>query len=112
MSYDPGLAQRIRELLIGRTGITERQMFGGLAFLIDGKMFVGIRNATLMARVGVERHQDALALAHVRKMDFTGRPMKGYVYVDPPGLTEDRDLHAWVIWCADHVAALPLKKTP
>ena len=110
MSFDPGLAQRVREVLAQRQGITERRMFGGLAFLVDGKMFVGIRDGTLMARVGVERHQDALAQPHVRKMDFTGRPMKGYVYVDPPGLAEDRELQAWVSWCVAHVSALPQKQ--
>jgi TfoX N-terminal domain len=110
MSYDVGLAQRVREVLGDRPGLSERAMFGGLAFLIDGKMFVGIRGSTLMARVGAERYQDALAVAHVRKMDFTGRPLKGYVYVDPPGLGKDKDLQAWVLWCASHVATLPAKK--
>lgn len=61
------------------------------------------------ARVGVARYADALALAHVREMNFTGKPMNGYVYVDPPGLVEDSDLAAWVSWCADHVAGLPAK---
>jgi TfoX/Sxy family transcriptional regulator of competence genes len=111
MAYDTGLAQRIREVLTDRHDVSERAMFGGLAFLVDGKMFVGIRGSNLMARVGAERHGDALAVAHTRPMDFTGRPMKGYVYVDPPGLTEDRDLTAWVQWCVAYVAALPAKKT-
>jgi TfoX/Sxy family transcriptional regulator of competence genes len=110
MAYDLGLAQRIREVLDTRPGITERRMFGGLAFLVDGKMFVGVQDATLMARVGPERHQDALAVPHVREMDFTGRPMKGYVYVDAPGLAEDHDLRAWVQWCAAFAAALPAKQ--
>ncbi len=110
MAYDSGLAQRIREALADRQGITERKMFGGLAFLIDGKMFVGVQDSVLMARVGPERHQDALAVANVREMDFTGRPMKGYVYVDPPGLAEDRDLNNWVQWCANFVASLPAKQ--
>ena len=84
-------------------------MFGGLAFLLDQKMFVGILGSALMARVGPERHLDALAVPHVREMDFTGRPMKGYVFVDAPGLAEDKDLEAWVSWCADYVARLPAK---
>ena len=110
MAYDSGLAQRVREVLGERPGLTERAMFGGLAFLVDGKMFVGIRNSTLMARVGPERHEDALAVAYARQMDFTGRPMKGYAYVDPPGLREDQDLKAWIHWCVSYVAALPAKK--
>ena len=109
MAYDTAIAQRVRDILERRPGISERPMFGGLAFLIDGKMFVGILGSALMARVGVERHADALNVPHVRQMDFTGRPMKGYVYVDEPGLREDRNLKAWVQWCADYVAALPAK---
>ena len=110
MAYDPGLAQRIREILDQQSGLTERKMFGGLAFLLEGKMFVGIQGSTLMARVGSERYQDALAVPHVREISFNGRPMKGYVYVDSPGLTEDRDLAAWVSWCAGYVARIPAKK--
>ena len=109
MAYDEGLAQRVREALGSRSSVSERKMFGGLAFLLDGKMFVGISGSKLMARVGRERYQDALALPHVREMSFTGKPMQGYVYVDPPGLAEDKDLAAWVSWCASHVAALPEK---
>jgi TfoX/Sxy family transcriptional regulator of competence genes len=110
MAYDPGLAQRIREALGQRSDVSERAMFGGLAFLVDGKMFVGIRDSSLMARVGPERHSDALAMPGVRVMDFTGRPMKGYVYIDPPALADDRDLAAWVSWCVQYVAQLPAKK--
>ena len=110
MAYDAGLARRIREVLEGRPEITERPMFGGLAFLVDGKMFVGIQGAILMARVGPQRYADALNLPHVRPMDFTGRPMKGYVYVDEPALADERNLQAWVGWCVNHVAALPAKK--
>jgi TfoX/Sxy family transcriptional regulator of competence genes len=110
MAYDPGLAQCVREVLGKRAGISERAMFGGLAFLVDGKMFVGIRESSLMARVGPERHADALAMPSVRVMNFTGRPMKGYVYIDPPAIAEDRDLEAWVSWCVQYVARLPSKQ--
>jgi len=110
MAYDRGLAQRVREVLVGRPGISERAMFGGLAFLVDGKMFVGIRNSSLMARVGPERHDDALAMPNVRAMDFTGRPMKGYAYIDPPAISADQDLRSWVLWCVEFVSQLPQKK--
>ncbi len=110
MAYDPGLAQRVREILSDREGISERRMFGGLAFMLHGHMFAGISGTDLMARVGAERHQDALALPHVRPMDFTGRPMKGYVFVSADGVAEDHDLQAWVDWCAGFVACLPPKK--
>jgi hypothetical protein len=106
MAFDEALAQRVREALASGESVSERRMFGGLAFLVDGKMF----GSKLMARVGKERYQDALALPHVREMNFTGKPMNGYVYIDPPGLTEDRDLLAWVSWCVDYVASLPAKK--
>lgn len=109
MAYDPDLAQRVRDALGQWPGISERKMFGGLAFLVDGKMFVGISGSKLMARIGIERYQDALALPNVREMSFTGRPMKGYVYVDPPALESSRDLEAWVTWCVKFVAALPQK---
>lgn len=111
MAYDEGLAQRVREALEGQSGITERRMFGGLALLVDGKMFVGISGSKLMARVGAERYEDALAVPHVRQMDFTGKPMVGYVYVEPLGLARDEDLQAWVSWCVSHVASLPAKKS-
>jgi TfoX/Sxy family transcriptional regulator of competence genes len=110
MAFDEGLAQRVREALEGRVGITERRMFGGLAFLVHGKMFVGISGSKLMARVGAERYHDALAQPHVREMDFTGKPMKGYVYVEPLGLERDDNLTAWVSWCVTYVESLPDKK--
>ena len=109
MTYDLALAQRVRDVLGQRAGLSERAMFGGLAFLADGKMFVGISGSKLMARMGREHYEDALAMQDVREMAFTGRPMKGYVYVDPPALADDKDLHAWVIWCINYVTALPQK---
>ena len=110
MAFNAVLAQRVRKIVRSRSGISERQMFGGLAFLVDGKMFIGIRDSSLMARVGRERHDDALAMPHVRVMDFTGRPMKGYVYLDPPAIKADQALAAWVNWCVEYVARLPEKK--
>jgi TfoX/Sxy family transcriptional regulator of competence genes len=109
MAFDSGLAERVREALDDCVGVTERRMFGGLAFLIGGKMFIGIRDASLMARVGPDRHADALAMPNVWVTDFTGRPMKGYVYVDPPAIAADGDLKSWVLWCAQVVAHLPKK---
>lgn len=110
MAFDPALAQRVREVLGDRLGITERKMFGGLAFLVEGKMFIGIRNSSLMARVGPERYEEALATPGIRVMDFTGRVMKGYVYIDPPAIAAKKDLRAWVMWCVEYVAKLPKKR--
>lgn len=112
MAFDPGLAQRVREVIGDRADVSERRMFGGLAFLVDGKMFVGVQDSTLMARVGPERHDDAMSMPHVRVMDFTGRPMRGYVYLDPPAIEDDAALAKWVNWCLAYVAALPLKPKP
>jgi TfoX/Sxy family transcriptional regulator of competence genes len=109
MAFDQGLAQRVRESLNDSAGVTERRMFGGLAFLLHGHMFVGIVGSTLMARVGPQHQEQALAAPHVRPMDFTGRPMKGYVYVDPEGLAEDQDLEKWVHACAEFANTLPPK---
>ncbi|WP_369959963.1 TfoX/Sxy family protein [Pseudomonas benzenivorans] len=94
MAYDEGLAERLREALQGQADITERKMFGGMAFMVRGHMCVGILGDVLMARVGPGAYEQALALPHVRPMDFTGRPMRGYVFVDPPGIAEDADLAA------------------
>lgn len=110
MPYDEGLAERLRETLQSPQNITEKKMFGGLAFLSRGYMFVGIVGDVLMARVGPEYYEHALSRPHVRKMDFTGTPMKGYVYVDPPGIEKDSVLSEWVHRCQTFVQSLPPKK--
>lgn len=109
MAYDEGLAERIRRGLRGRKGVAERRMFGGIAFMFDGNMALGIVGDALMARVGPARHADALALPHVRPMDFTGRPMRGYVYVDAPGIATDEALGNWITACSAFVGTLPPK---
>ncbi len=95
MAYDEKFAQRIRVALHTTRNITERKMFGGIAFMLNGKMFCGIATKALMLRLGPEGATAALKRAHVRPMDFTGRPMKGYVYVDQPGL-KGAALAAWI----------------
>lgn len=109
MAYSEQLAQRIREALAGNRAITEKKMFGGLAFLSRGLMVVGVSGTSLMARVGKEQYEDSLRKKHVRPMDFTGRPMKGYVYVDAPGLDSDEQLKFWLDRCERFVATLPPK---
>ena len=109
MAFDEGLAQRVREVLGARPHVTERRMFGGLAFLLEGRMFLAVSDVGLMLRLGAERYREALAREHVREMDFTGKPMKGYVYVDLPALQRDSDLAGWVAWSVDYVAGLPPK---
>jgi TfoX N-terminal domain len=111
VAYDEALAVRIRDALAGDTAVTEKRMFGGIAFLRRGLMFVGVSGSTLMARVGKPHYADSLARKHVREMDFTGRSMQGYVYVDPPGITTDEQLRFWLSRCRDFVASLPPKAT-
>ena len=110
MSYDEGLAERVREVLQDDRGISERKMFGGIAFMTRGYMFVGIVNDILMARVGPDAYEETLKLPHVRVMDFTGKPMRGYVFVDPPGFERDADLADWIERCHAFVQSLPPKR--
>ena len=112
MAYDHGLAERLRALLDERPGTTEKEMFGGLAFLHEGKMFVGIVKDELLVRVGRDAHDAAILEPHARTMDFTGRPMRGYVFVAPEGFAEDQTLREWVERAAAHVATLPAKRAP
>ena len=84
-------------------------MFGGLAFMLSGNMLCGIAGDSLMARVGPRRYEEALARPHAREMDFTGRPLRGFVYVAPEGFESDADLAAWVRICEDFVGTLPPK---
>jgi TfoX/Sxy family transcriptional regulator of competence genes len=96
MPFDEHLADRIRAVLRDRTDVTERKMFGGLAFLIRDHMTVGIVGRDLMVRVGAAQFETALAQPHARPMDFTGRPSKGMVYVSPAGLRTERSLSRWI----------------
>ena len=110
MAYDEELAKRIRRVLENERGTGEKKMFGGLAFLIDGNMCCGIVGERLMLRVGPERHERALAKPHVKPMDFTGRPLKGMVYVDPEGL-RGANLKRWISWGLEFTRALPAKRS-
>ena len=96
MAYNEDLADRIRIALEARAGVVEKKMFGGLTFMVDGHMCCGVIQDTLMVRVGPDAHEDALAEPHARPMDFTGRALKGMVYVGPGGLQPDAALGRWV----------------
>jgi TfoX/Sxy family transcriptional regulator of competence genes len=109
MAYDEGLAGRLRDLLRQHNNVTEKKMFGGLAFMLDGHMFVGILGDRLMARVGPSGYAETLRQPHASEMDFTGKPMKGYVYIAPGGFESDQDLENWVTICAKFVSSLPPK---
>jgi TfoX/Sxy family transcriptional regulator of competence genes len=109
MAYDEQLAERIRGVLRGRDNVTERKMFGGIAFMIGGNMAVGVTRDELMVRVGPDAHDEALAQPHVRVMEMGNRPMRGMVNVAPAGIAADADLARWVNVGADLAAALPPK---
>ncbi|RSM87939.1 RNA methyltransferase [Kibdelosporangium aridum] len=106
MAYDEGLATRLRDLL---PALTEKRMFGGLAFLLNGNMTVGILGEALIVRLDVDEAADALTEPGARPFDFTGRPMKGWLMVDPEGHAEDDDLCRWVDRAIDFVGSLPPK---
>lgn len=109
MAYDEALADRVRDALAPRADVTERKMFGGIAFMLGGNMAVGVIGDDLMVRLEPSDADKALAEPHARPMDFTGRPMKGMVFVDPGGTEADVDLAAWIEAGADFAASLPPK---
>jgi hypothetical protein len=107
MGYDEGVAQRLREALAHRDDVVEKKMFGGLAFMVAGHMCCGVVDDTLMARVGPDAYEQALARPEARVMDFTGLPLRGFVYVGPAGFESDAALAGWVDLCARFVGGLP-----
>jgi len=109
MPYSEELAERIRELIGGRDGVGERRMFGGIAWMVNGHMACGTLGEDLMVRLSHEDAERALAEPHVGPMDFTGRPMRGFVTVHAAGIAEEEDLARWVDAGASHAASLPPK---
>ena len=109
MAYDEGVAQRLREAYPERAQVAEQRMFGGIAFMVSGHMTCGVIGDTLMVRVGPEQYAQALKKPHARKMDFTGKPLNGFVYVAPPGFESDEDLASWVKLSLSFVSSLPPK---
>jgi TfoX/Sxy family transcriptional regulator of competence genes len=109
MAFDEALADRIREVLASQPGLSERKMFGGIAFMLAGNMAVGVIGEDLMVRLDPADAEKALAEPHARPMDFTGKPAKNMVYVDPQGTASDKDLAAWVEAGADYASSLPPK---
>ena len=109
MAYDKLLAERVSLAVGTRLNVTTKSMFGGLAFLLDGKMFCGITRNDLMVRIGPAHYAAALSEAHVRPMDFTGRPMTGYVFVAPAGSGTVCNVEKWVERSLAFVASLDHK---
>lgn len=109
MAYDENLAARIRDELASRDDVTERKMFGGIAFMVGGNMCCGVAGDDVMLRLGVDAAEAALEDPHARPMDFTGRPMAGYVFVAPAGTATPADLRRWIDRAVAFVSTLPPK---
>jgi TfoX/Sxy family transcriptional regulator of competence genes len=95
MAYDERLAARVRALLVDRTDVSERKMFGGLTFMVADHMCCGVNGDELIVRLDPDSEDDALARPHARPMDFTGRPMRGFVAVRAEGL-KGAQLNRWL----------------
>ena len=111
MAYDEDLAHRIRELVAGEPGLTEKQMFGGLAFLINGNMSVSARGqGGLLLRVAPEQTDELVSRPHARRFEMRGREMDGWLRVDPAGAKTKRDLERWVSIGVAYARSLPPKR--
>jgi TfoX/Sxy family transcriptional regulator of competence genes len=109
MAYDENLAARIRDLLGPRADLEAKKMFGGLCFLIGGNMACGVLNRDFIAKVDPERHDALLEKPGARPFDFSGRPMKGILYVGPDGVKAAKDLRFWVELSLAHALSKPPK---
>ncbi len=109
MAYDEDLAARIRKVLGSGSAVTEKKMFGGVTFMLRGQMCCGVVKDNLVVRLHPEEYEQALAESHARLMDFTGRPLKGFVYVGPAGYQTDKALERWVGRAVCFVSSLPPK---
>ena len=109
MAYDEALALRVRRVLADRRNIGETKMFGGICFMLNGNMLCGVDRARLMFRVGRDQAGEALSRVGARPMDITGKPMAGFVFVDP-AQCDARRLKSWIALAENYVGALPARK--
>ena len=109
MAYDEQLAERVRKVLKRRKGFSERKMFGGICFMLGGNMCCGVTTSELILRLGPDGSAKALQDPFTREMDFTGRPMKGMIYVESEGYEPEGNLKEWVRRAARFAASLPVK---
>jgi TfoX N-terminal domain len=109
MAYDENLARRIRAEIGPMPVLVEKKMFGGTGFLVRGNMACGVHGTDMIVRVGPARYDEALARPHVKVFDMTGRPMSGWVMVDPAGVASDDDLRGWVQQGMEYALSLPAK---
>src|SRR5512132_3355102 len=109
MAFDEAVAGRIREALAGAPDVVEKRMFGGIAFMVRGNMCCGVIGDRLMLRVGPVGYEAALSRPHAKPMDFSGRPMKGMVYVEAAGFASAGDLKGWIGRAMAFALLLPAK---
>ncbi len=109
MAYNECLAERVRGILTKHPTLAERRMFGGISFMLQGNFCCGVVNDDLVVRVGPESYEGALTQAATREMDFTGRPMTGWVYVAAAGLESSSALAEWVSCGVQFALSLPAK---
>jgi TfoX/Sxy family transcriptional regulator of competence genes len=109
MPYDEPLAERVQALIGKHRGVTEKRMFGGLAFMLQGNMCCGVMKDRIMLRLGPEGVEAALKEPHTAPMDFTGKPIKSMVYLRPEGYESDADLEKWVETAVRFAQTLPPK---
>jgi hypothetical protein len=110
MALDERLATRVRKILDGRADFVEKHMFGGVCFMIRGRMCCGIIDDALMVRLDPSDADRLVDDAHVRPMDFTGKPMRGYLFVDAEGVASPKALQTWVSRSVAHLETMPIKR--
>lgn len=109
MAYDQNLANRVKAILKGRRSVTEQKMFGGLCFMVNGNMACGVEKNKLVVRVGPDDYEKLLKQKNVREMDFTGKPLKGFIYIQSKGLRRADYLKKWVDRGIQFAKSLPKK---
>jgi len=109
MPYDESLAEKIRKLLCHRKNLTEKQLFGGVAFLLNGNVCCGAWKEFLILRLGDDMARQVLGEEHTRPFDITGKPMRGWVMVEPAGWQDAAKLRRWVSWAVEFTSDLPAK---
>jgi TfoX/Sxy family transcriptional regulator of competence genes len=109
MAFDETLAARIRQNLVRHKNVENKKMFGGIGILLNGNMLVGVWKDSLIARVGSDEHEHAVLEPHVEEFNITGKPMKGWVLVEPQGVVDDEQLNEWIQRALKFVGKLPAK---
>ena len=99
MAYNEQLCNRIREALADQEDVEEKAMFGGMCFMVNGKMCVGVMKDDMMCRIDPDSYEASVEMPGCRGMDFSGKPMKGFVFVDEHGMKKEADFRHWIGLC-------------